>query len=54
MLKFQKVKLRNEIDGDVKIFKDPYVAELHKIREAYAKRFNFDLDAMFKDLKKKE
>ena len=36
------------------MFKDPYVEELHKIREAYAKKFDFDVDAMFKDLKKKE
>jgi hypothetical protein len=36
------------------MFKDPFIEELHKIREAYARRFGFDLDAMVKDLKKKE
>lgn len=36
------------------ILKDPYVEELHRIREAYAKKFNFDVDEMVKDLKKKE
>lgn len=34
--------------------KDRYIDELHKIREAYAKKFGYDLDAMFEDLKEKE
>ena len=45
----QKVFLSHE-----EVFKDPYVEELHKIREGYAKKFDFDVDAMFKDLKEKE
>jgi hypothetical protein len=34
-----------------KLWKDPVVEELHDFREAYAKRFNYDLDAIFQDLK---
>jgi hypothetical protein len=30
------------------------VAELHAVREAHAKKFNYDLDAIFKDFKKYE
>ena len=30
--------------------KDPIVAEVRKVREAYAKEFNYDLDAIFHDL----
>lgn len=33
---------------------DPIVEEIHKIREAYAATFNFDLKAIFADLKAKE
>ncbi len=33
---------------------DPIVEEIHKIREAYAAAFNFDLKAIFADLKAKE
>ena len=33
---------------------DPIVEEIHNIREAYAARFNFDLRAIFIDLKAKE
>jgi len=33
---------------------DPIVEEIHKIREAYAAAFNFDLKAVFADLKAKE
>jgi hypothetical protein len=33
---------------------DPIVEEIHNIREAYAARFNFDLKAIFIDLKAKE
>ena len=36
------------------MFKDPYIEELHKIREDYARRFEYDLAAIFRDLKKKE
>jgi hypothetical protein len=34
--------------------KDPIVEEIHKIREAHAKRFNYDLKAIFDDIRKKE
>jgi hypothetical protein len=33
---------------------DPVVAEVRAIRDAYAKRFNYDLDAMARDLRAKE
>lgn len=33
---------------------DPIVEEIHKIREEYAKKFNFDIDAMFEDLREKQ
>lgn len=33
---------------------DSIVEEIHKIREAYAAKFNFDLDIIFADLKAKE
>lgn len=32
---------------------DEIVEEIHQIREAYAKSFNDDLDAIFMDLRKK-
>jgi ATP phosphoribosyltransferase regulatory subunit HisZ len=33
---------------------DPIIEEIHEIREQYAEKFAFDLDAMFEDLKRKE
>ena len=33
---------------------DKIVEEIHRIREEYAKSFNYDLDAIFADLRKKE
>jgi hypothetical protein len=30
---------------------DPIIAEVRKIREQYARRFNYDLDAICQDLK---
>jgi hypothetical protein len=33
---------------------DPIVEEIQKIREERAKRFNYDLKAMYDDLKEKE
>ena len=33
---------------------DPIVEEIHKIREEYAATFNYDVDAMFKDLRQKQ
>jgi hypothetical protein len=34
--------------------KDPIVEEIHKVREAHAKRFHYDLDAIFADMQKKQ
>ncbi|AFY45309.1 hypothetical protein Nos7107_4790 [Nostoc sp. PCC 7107] len=36
------------------MWEDEIVKEIHQIREAYAKSFNYDLDAIFADLRKKE
>ena len=33
---------------------DPIVAEVRRAREAYARRFNYDLDRIVADLRKKE
>jgi hypothetical protein len=33
---------------------DPIVAEVRKIRQAHAAKFNYNLDAIYKDLKSKE
>jgi hypothetical protein len=33
---------------------DEIVEEIHRIREEYAKSFNYDLEAIFADLRKKE
>lgn len=33
---------------------DLIVAEIRKVREAYAAKFNYDLDAIFRDLREKE
>jgi hypothetical protein len=33
---------------------DPIVEEVRKIRDAHAAKFNYDLDAIFQDLKAKE
>jgi hypothetical protein len=30
------------------------VDEIHKIREAYLERFNYDMDAIYRDLKERE
>jgi hypothetical protein len=34
--------------------RDPLLAEVREIREAYAKKFNYDLDAICRDLKEQE
>jgi hypothetical protein len=34
--------------------KDPIISELRKVRDEYAARFNYDIDAMMEDLRKKE
>lgn len=36
------------------MWNDPIVAEVRKIRQAHAARFNYDLDAIYRDLKSKE
>jgi len=33
---------------------DPIVDEVRRIRDAYAARFNYDLDAIFQDIKEQE
>lgn len=32
-------------------WEDPIVEEVRRIRDAYAKKFNYDLDAIFRDLR---
>jgi hypothetical protein len=32
---------------------DPIVEEVRRVREAYAARFNYDLEAIFQDLKRR-
>ena len=34
--------------------KDPILAEIRQIREAYAERFNYDVHAMLRDLKEQQ
>jgi len=36
------------------MWEDPIVAEIRRIREEYAARFNYDLDAIYQDLKEQE
>lgn len=36
------------------MWKDEVVEEIHKIREKYAKSFNYDLQAIFDNLQKKQ
>ncbi len=36
------------------MWRDPIVDEVRKQREEYARRFNFDLDAIHRDLKMQE
>ena len=33
---------------------DPILDEIHKIRDAHAKKFNYDLDAIYADWKQRE
>jgi hypothetical protein len=33
---------------------DPIVEEVRRVRDAYAAKFNYELDAIFRDLKEKE
>ncbi len=36
------------------MWRDPIVEEIHKIREEHARKFNFDLKAIYNDLKQQE
>lgn len=36
------------------MWKDPIIEEIRLESELYAKQFDFDVDAMFRDLKKRE
>lgn len=36
------------------MWKDPIVEEIQKIRESHAKKFNYDMSAIYEDLKAKE
>jgi hypothetical protein len=33
---------------------DPFVDEIRKIRDAHAARFNYDLEAIYRDIKERE
>jgi len=33
---------------------DPIVAEVRRIRDEYARKFNYDLDAIFRDIEKRQ
>ncbi len=36
------------------MWKDPVVEEVRAVRDAYAKRFNYDIDAICEDLRRQE
>jgi hypothetical protein len=36
------------------MWKDPIVEKLHRYREAHAKKFNYDLNAIYEDMKIKQ
>lgn len=36
------------------MWKDPIVAETRSLRDQYAREFNYDVDAIFEDLMKKQ
>lgn len=36
------------------MYEDPIVEEIHRIREEHAKKFNYDLWAIYEDLKAEE
>jgi hypothetical protein len=36
------------------LFVDPIVDEVRRIRDAHAAKFNYDLDAIFRDIKEQE
>ena len=53
--------MRHELDriqrdnGDTKPdMKDPIIEEIHQVREAYARQFDYDIGAMFRDIQVKQ
>ena len=36
------------------MWKDPIVEEVRRIRDEHAKKFNYDIDAIFRDIKRRE
>lgn len=36
------------------MWRDPIVEEVRKIREAHARKFNYDLQAIYRDIKERE
>jgi hypothetical protein len=38
----------------MKTMNDPIIAEIRRIRDEYARRFNYDLHAMCEDLRRKQ
>jgi len=36
------------------MIEDPIVEEVRKVRDDYARQFNYDLEAIFRDLQKKQ
>ena len=36
------------------MWKDPFVEEVRKVREAHAAQFDYDLDAIYSDIKEQE
>lgn len=36
------------------MWEDPIVAEVRKVRETHAAQFNYDLEAIYRDLKRQE
>ena len=37
-----------------KVWEDPIVAEVRKVKEQLAAKFNYDIEAMFRDIQKRE
>jgi hypothetical protein len=35
-------------------WRDPIVEEIHRLRQEYAASFNYDMEAMFRDIQKKQ
>jgi hypothetical protein len=42
------------VDRGLVMLDDPIVAEIHAFRKAWAKRFNYDLEALARDVQKRE